>query len=351
MKISGMNEADRTVRMGRWSRSLLGLILSAFFLVGIVWAVPFSDVKDSLMQANHGLLVLASLPVLLNLWIRGIRWALLFQPQYSIQSRDALGPVLIGLALNSVLPGRAGELARVGLGARKLGVSVPFVLSTVFGERLLDAVVLLFFLGISLLLLPQVEGSATVEFMGFFLSFETLGEVARNLGIASALLSVLVVSLLVPFSRSRLKEAFGKLPLVGVSAKKALGELGRGLTSLRRPMIFLKVLSLSLILWFALALTILLVSKAIPGIDLNLRQALVIMSISIAVSAIPSAPGAWGVFEAGILLALTLCNVSLEKGTSIAFAFVAHTCQYLPVVSLGGVAAILFRFARNKTDG
>ena len=95
---------------------------------------------------------------------------------------------------------------------------------------------------------------------------------------------------------------------------------------------------MSLLLWLALGLTNLLVARAMPGVELDFRQALVVTAISIAASAIPSVPGAWGVYEAGVLLALVLVRAAPEPGDGVAFAFVSHLCQYLPVVVLGAIA-------------
>jgi uncharacterized protein (TIRG00374 family) len=49
---------------------------------------------------------------------------------------------MIGQAVNIVVPGRWGELARTYLGGEETGISKPYVLGTVAAEKLLDLVVL-----------------------------------------------------------------------------------------------------------------------------------------------------------------------------------------------------------------
>lgn len=321
----------------------LGWLLSLVLLAGIVWAVPLGDVWGALEEADPWLLALAAGPVVASLWLRGGRWALLFRPRYTISGPAALRPALIGLALNAVLPGKAGEVAKVALAAKRFGTGVPFTLSTVVGERLLDAVTLLAFLGGALLVLPPIEGATEAEILGYSVSPEALTGLTRQIGLASALLIVLVLTLLIPASRERLAGLAGALPRIGPRAERALGEAGQGLGALARPAIVARVLGASLLIWLALSLTNLLVARAMPGIDLDFTQALVVTAISIAASAIPSVPGSWGVYEAGALLALVLVHANPEPGAGVAFAFASHLCQYLPVVVLGAVAGFWSR--------
>ncbi len=333
----------------KWRPSApLGWLLSLVLLAGIVWVVPLGDVWQALRQADLWRLALAMAPVVLSLWLRGVRWALLFRPRYEISHQAALGPVLIGLGLNAVLPGKVGEVAKVALGARRFGTGVAFTLSTVVGERLLDAVTLLAFLGGALLVLPPVEDAATVDFLGYAIGPEKLYRLARQIGVGCALLIGLILSFVSLARQPRLAGFLGALPVVGPRARRALGEASQGLRALGEPTILARVLALSLLLWLALGLTNLLVAGAMPGVDLNLRQALVLTAIAIAASAIPSVPGAWGVYEAGALLALVLIRVAPEPGDGVAFAFTSHFCQYLPVVVLGAVAGFRPRAADSK---
>lgn len=331
---------------------LLGWFLTVVLLLGIVWVVPLGEVGQALLHASFPLLALATTPMLLNLWLRGVRWALLFRPHHAISARAALGPVLISLGLNAVLPGRVGEIARVTLGARKFGTSFPFTMSTVVGERLLDALTLLTFMGGALLLLPQVDASATVSVLGYSLNAEALTSMGRQLGVMSIVLIGLAVWLLSPAFHGLLPRLLSRLPRVGPKvgswAERIFGEFSRGLTALRSPAIMAQALLLSAVIWLALAAMNLIVAQAIPGISLTVPQALVVTAISILASFLPSAPGAWGVYEAGMLLALALVHVTPEPGIGIGFALASHLCSYLPVVVLGAAAGFRSDSFRRK---
>lgn len=325
----------------RWN-TIFGWLLTVVLFVGMVWIVPLRDVWQALRQATLMLLLLSLAPSIVNLLLRGGRWALLFRPHHRISGNAALGPVLIGLGLNAVLPGRIGDITRATLGSRKFSTSFPFTASTVVGERLLDALVLLIFLGGSLFVLPPVDTTATVNVLGYTVSFEMLASVSRKLGLFSLILIGLVILLVNPtFHRLFLRLLMG-VPGVGPRLEKwvehAMREFGRGLTALRHPSILARALLLSLVIWMALAFTNLVVAQAIPGINLTFVQALAVTAISVGASFMPSAPGAWGVYEAGMLLALGLIQVIPEPGVGIAFALASHMSSYLPIVVLGAVA-------------
>ncbi len=119
--------------------------------------------------------------------------------------------------------------------------------------------------------------------------------------------------------------------------------MGRGLGAFRSPLLILGALLQSLLIWLIVATAVLVLAAGVPGIELGFRQALGLTAISIAAAALPSAPGAWGVFEAASLLGLTLLSVSFEQSIAVAFVLMMHFSHYLPVLVLGGVSALLTR--------
>ena len=97
----------------------LGLVISGLMFYGIFSRIPMAEVWESVTHANPWMLLAAVLFVVTNLLVRGYRWAMLFPAECGVNGRTALPPIIIGLAINGVMPGKIGEVARIGLGVRK----------------------------------------------------------------------------------------------------------------------------------------------------------------------------------------------------------------------------------------
>src|ERR1700747_1269233 len=94
------------------------------------------------------LYLLASVLLLMGHVTRALRWRLLFPAQSKQDRFSLLLGLSLGYAINSIMPLRLGELARVLLVARRLSERIALVLSTVVVERLVDlAVVALLLFG------------------------------------------------------------------------------------------------------------------------------------------------------------------------------------------------------------
>ena len=320
-----------------------GWALSLALLASIAFIVPFRDVWQALRLTHPLFVMLGMLLVLVHLRFRGSRWALLFQPHYQISGRAASVPVIIGLAVNGVLPGKVGELVRIGLGARQFKSGLTFTTMTAISDRLFDALTLLVLLSGALFLVPESHALTAVSIFHHDLRPEVLSRLVTTFSGTVLLLLGIIVCLLFARTRMFLLQVFNVLPIIGAKfhakVEHIFTEAAHGLAALRDVRIFLKVILFSGLIWLPPALTTQLVSQGMPGIHLNFLQALIVTVMSIGMTSIPSAPGSWGVFEAGTLLALKLLHIPCELQVSVAFAFILHLSFYLPIVLSG---AILF---------
>jgi uncharacterized protein (TIRG00374 family) len=328
---------------GRWWM-LIGWLVSITLLVGMLRTAPLSDVGEALKRVQPGWLLGALALNLLSLLLRGHRWAVIFAAHRRIPLVPATGVVMIGLGLNAVLPGRIGELVRIGLGVRNFGGGIAFNAATVVMERLLDAVTLLGFLFLSLFLLPSRGVDQTVEVMGYAVSGDQIAPLLKGLSILSVVLVIGVLALTFQGIRRFLTWIVSSLPGIGTPlaswTERILGDLGKGFDVARRPRDLLILLTHSGLIWFGMALANLCVVAGFESLELSLLEVLVLTAISVAVASIPAAPGAWGVFEAGALLSLVLLGVAYDPAVGLAFVLVVHMAQYVPVILLGLVAAI-----------
>jgi uncharacterized membrane protein YbhN (UPF0104 family) len=97
----------------RWATVVAAVGLSVLFGYFAVRHVRWSSTWTALRHSNYWWLLPAFAAFAISTFLRGVRWRALFRPE----AAPALGPVtkatLLGLFFNTILPGRAGEAARV----------------------------------------------------------------------------------------------------------------------------------------------------------------------------------------------------------------------------------------------
>jgi uncharacterized membrane protein YbhN (UPF0104 family) len=331
-------------RPGRRWAHLLGWILSLVLIVAMLRSVPARELWQALSGVSAGFLVLAMLLAAVNPMLRGLRWALFFRPARAVSVPRTTALALIGLAINAVLPGRIGDFARVFLAMRHFSTTFVLTAATLVVERLFDGLTLLALFGVSALLLPALGESGPVSVLGRSVDGETIELVFHGLATACGLLALAVLLLALPATHALGTRLVGFLPVVGqrieARADALFADLGGALRGIGRPRLLLPTALLSLAMWFALALCNWAVSLGMSEVEVTLVQALVVTAVSVGVSFIPSVPGAWGVFEAGALFALGVVGVDAPPASLLAYAFLIHLCQYLPVVLLGALAVL-----------
>ena len=139
-----------TGRWQQWLKLAPGLVVSAIFLALLLWNVDWDQFWSSLRGANYAWLMLSLLALTLAVILKVQRWQLLLLPAKRTSPTNVFYSISIGYLVNTVLPGRLGELARASLLARLESISVMTVLSTVAVDRILDLVVLALLLAIVL---------------------------------------------------------------------------------------------------------------------------------------------------------------------------------------------------------
>src|SRR5689334_14977326 len=99
-------------RMGRRAAYVLAGLLSLGFGALAVRGVDFAVFWHGILETDYPLLVASVFVLAVSVFVRVVRWQLLFVPR----SRPRFGPatraLVIGLLFNQILPFRAGEAAR-----------------------------------------------------------------------------------------------------------------------------------------------------------------------------------------------------------------------------------------------
>jgi uncharacterized protein (TIRG00374 family) len=315
--------ASEAKRRARPALIWIGLAFTLAFGYLAVRNVDLGVALDALSAANLWWLGPAFALFAVSIVLRAERWRALFPAETRPPFRPVLDAVVIGYFFNSVLPARAGELARILALHRSTRASRVQSGATAALERALDlAVVLLLFL-VAYRWLPSVTWVRP----------------------AAVLAGLLVAGLLLAAGALAL---FGERPfgaLVGPAARltrisaerleEGVRNLGRGLVGLRRLEVAFAGVALTVLSWIATAVSHWFLTL---GFDFGLSPlAGLLVAVATAVGMVlPSSPAALGVFEAAVVLALGAYGV--ESSVALPYAVLLHLLNFLPFLAAGPIA-------------
>jgi uncharacterized protein (TIRG00374 family) len=292
----------------RW---LPGVIISLVAIAAILYFVDLQDFVEAIRSANYWFLLIVFILSLIWLLVRGLVWRTLLREKASY--RDTFLTVCEGYLINNFLIIRLGEIGRAFLLGRKSKLDFMEVLSTIVIERFLD---LAFAAVILLGAVPYVAGAAE----------------AGNIAIIIGLLVVVGLIALVILARNQdwALGLFHRLSSRWAGIQKQGGEflasLFSGLSILTNGWLFVRVLLLMLLNWLISFISFYLLLLAFFPQASPLWSLFVLGATSIG-NAIPSLPGAVGIFEAAFGGAIILLGG--DKSTALAAAMVAHLSNYL----------------------
>jgi hypothetical protein len=309
-------------------RAALGGVLSAALIYWTLHGISPAEVAHKLSEADP-LLFLGSIICATAIFpVRALRWRTILEP---VASRIAFGPLwratAIGMMVNNVLPARAGEFARAY--ALKKEAQVPFAtgLASLVVDRLFDAIVLLLLAAFALLD-PALSGAQTV-------AGRPLSSFATGAGAVVLVLLVGTYALIFfPTQLLRLFELFARRvsPAVEERGRRVLETFMQGLSVLRSPGRFAAVFGWSIAHWLLNGLGIWLAFKAV-GIGAPFSAALFIQAFIALGTAVPAAPGFFGVFEYMSVQGLSVYGVGRQQAATWAIGY--HLFTFIPITLIG----------------
>jgi len=298
---------------------IAGIVVSVVALAYAVHGVRWDDVWGAIRGAQPLLVVLALVTVLLTTVAKAVRWRWLLYPEHErLRLRDLLAALLVGQMLNTLIPARAGDLARAYHLGERGQVSKATVFGSVVAEKAMDMVMLAVCALITipwLYLVPWVEEST----------------LALAVTAVIALTAVLMVAWFGERLLERLYPLFRRLPI-----GERLSRLGRsgvnGLQVFRSNRA-----SASAWLWsalaYALAISTNYVLFAAMNIQLPTYVGLLLLVVIYLGAAPPSVPGKVGIFHGITVLTLTAFGVSASM--ALAYGAILHLLIYIPPTLLG----------------
>jgi len=297
-------------------------------LVGLAFlaaAVSRLDLEAVLAGFRHARIwpwvPLGILGYLLGHRIRGRRLARLVSREATLTTGSATHVVVVGYAVNNLLPARLGELARAWMLVERSGLSVVQSLTVTLVERLLDAFVLLAFFGVATLMMP----ASTLQIVELRVALGLLGiaTVALGVGVLAPGPVLGLVSRAANRWAPRAHDAITRRAFAALS----------GLAYLRRPRQALEILGLSVLVWSCEASLYLLM---LPAFGLALKPvvaAFAMASTNLAIL-LPSTPGFIGPFHFFCMRALVTAGTPRE--VAFDYAVLLHAAFYVPITVWGG---------------
>lgn len=295
-----------------------GLVVTAVLCYIAVRDVQLDQMWDALGESNLAWTLPALAVFAVSIFLRALRWRILFEPASRPSNRDATSALLVSYFFNNLLPARAGEAARIVWIRRVAGVPAGEALATVVVERIFDVLSLLVLLFAALPWLPSVT---------WF----------RQAAILAAVLAVIVAAMTVVLviygdrPIRALMRPFKFLPAERVEG--AVRNISRGLVALRRPSVALGAFGMTALSWLVMGVSFWVLMQ---GFDFGVGASaalLVLVTVNL-VMVVPSGPAALGVFEAGTVVALHAYRV--PQSHALSYALVLHALNFFPFIVVGG---------------
>lgn len=312
--------------MRRRLRLVVGVAISLVALYFVVRPilegnVPLEEVWEVYRKGNYVYVVPGVAVILFTSWARAYRWRLLMYPNQDLPLGRLFSIVNIGYLFNNVLPAKAGEVVRGYLAGRMIPGGMAGALSALLIERLLDV---LSVLAILLALTPFVDMPAVLLAGG------------RVLGLLCAV-GVVGLVVLAKFGDRGVDWIWGflsRLPWIGhPKVETALRNLVAGFRVLTVAKLLPGIVLWSLLIWLGYGLLNYSMMAVLRMTHLPPTVAAFVLCATGLGMAVPSSPGAVGVFEWATVLALGVYGV--EDGLALGYAVGLHALTNITLIVLG----------------
>jgi glycosyltransferase 2 family protein len=310
-------------------RYSISFIIAFIFLYFAFSGVKLSELWESLKGANYWwVALLIPLNILMN-WVRAERWAHLLAPiKSSISKRNLFSGVMIGYAINNVLP-RVGEFVRPYIVGKREGISRTSVFGTVVVERILDFMSFYFIVCVVLFLYPRSLDP-----------FVNQADAVRPLFLIGSI-TALVIFVLLFFKAEAFFRFLAKMLFFIPHKHKEkveilLDKFYTGFAVAKLHDKFGVILFQSFLIWGLNALIMFVPFFAFTplmksGMDFGASVVLLVIS---SIAWILPAPGAMGTYHSFLKVAM-MKLYGIDETTALSYAIVTHEVGYLVVMIIG----------------
>lgn len=322
--------------------TVIALGISAVFLWIAFQNIDMSELGNAFASINW----LFAIPFVAVTWLsfvwRCLRWKRLLESTSDVTVRETYGPLMIGFGFNSIFPLRIGEIARPLALKKQAGVPMTTGLSTVFVERVFDVLALLGFFVFCTFFIQFDEGVA-LQYREYSVTPATVKGIINTAAVGASVLFVGCVLMMSERFRNLVLKVIETLPLIPEGLRERLqalfGTFAAGFNSLRHPRRVTLIALDTIGIWLMGALTFWIMALGFPGIELSFLNATIFLVVTCVLIALPAAPGYWGAYEVGGILALVLtgvvANSSMGEAKALSYTLTVHFLQWALVTVLG----------------
>jgi uncharacterized protein (TIRG00374 family) len=308
-----MTNLSRILVPGRtWIRGVIGLALGVLFFWLALRQTSWTQVQAILSQVDNRWLIIAMGFYTANLIVRVLRWRSLLWDIKALSFWSVGIVLVVGYAMNNILPARLGELFRANFAGRRYRVSCLAIAGSILVERVLDGLIVV----LSLLLGRLFISQPTV----LLSSLTTVGGT-----LFSGIFIILWIS-------SRSSQSNWIVHLSPAVTSRIQG-FRKGLTGLRGVRLA-EAVSFSLMVWLLEGIAQWSVLKAI-GLSLNWQQMLSVIGLVNLSTLIPSAPGFVGTYQYAYSLAVSLFGYQSAQGVAAATAVQIFLLGSVTLIGMG----------------
>lgn len=305
----------------------VGIALSLGFLYWAFRDVSVGEVLHHVRAADPVLLGLSVVLATVLFPLRALRWKPLLEPAYpATRFRPRFAATCVGFMANNLLPARMGEFVRAYALSRLEPIRVSASFGSLVVERMFDGMVI-----VAMLL-------GSMAWPGFpDVSGRDFRAVALVLGLL--FFGVFVILLLMVASPERSVRLF-QATVVRILPQgirrpitAALEAFLGGVGAVREPRLIARIFGWSVVIWSTNAVAFWVGFLAFD-IEVPLVAGFFLQSVIGLAVALPSAPGFFGVFEAGARAGLVEVW-GVESSRAVAFAVGFHIATFIPITVIG----------------
>ncbi|NOQ22080.1 MAG: flippase-like domain-containing protein [Candidatus Aegiribacteria sp.] len=315
-------------KIGIWKHIIPGVIIACIAMYLTYRKTDAAQLLSVLREMQWPVLLLILLPLALSYVFRIIRWRFLLSPIGDVSVKDAAGPLITGFFLNSLLPGRVGEIVRALLLSRRTSVPRASSFATVVLARIFDGLTL-----------------AAMTLIVLAVLWSKLDSTTRLGLIAAGLLYVVVLLMLLALRKWREGTArvisaplrWVRLKALSARFEKLLISFAHGLEILRNWRDTVRVTLYSLCVWGALVISVIPVFWAMH-LQFMWYYPLLILVLAGIGMLIPTPAGTGTVHGALVLVLPGLIGITAANARILALLF--HTTQFMPIILVGFVVAV-----------
>jgi glycosyltransferase 2 family protein len=277
-------------------------------LVYAFWGIDFTQLWQAFAQFDALAIVVTTLLSFVGYGAMAIRMN--FLTGFHCGNWVGLKAFLLSMAVNNVVPAKLGELAKAFYLRKEGGYTLSQSISMVFWERFFDlnailamGLVVAFHFRLKMAFFPLAICVGSIwTFLFLIRTWPDRGTRLINL---------------VPMERLREFIVEVKLQLVHGVTLRYLFALG----------------FYTALVWMLYAIPTFLTVYWVAGLKLTMGQTLAVFILSALGMAMPSSPGAVGVFEAAIIFGLGIFKV--DKELALAIGLLIHMMQFIPTTLAG----------------